>query len=217
MRGLILSSILILFTLLSLGLVKKPQTKDRTLIIEWKQNIEGDFSFKNDWSYPEGVYMNQWGQLSCDGFCPPETDAMKDSLGRIYDDSLASFYLFVDTSHLAHTFLAQGSMYEWAGADWISFERKEDGSIVGKSSCNAATHKSINIKIKDDQVTAWLDYNSITEQGREIFPLQEGWISIDKKLLRKGVVKARFRFDFENTLETLVPLNCEGLIYSEIR
>lgn len=58
------------------------------ITIKWADHLAGDFSFTNNWSYPEGVYKNEYGQLSCDGLCPPEIDAMKDSTGRIYEDSL---------------------------------------------------------------------------------------------------------------------------------
>ncbi len=213
----IIYSVICVLALGILGFSFSIPAKDRLLEIDWQKELKGDFSFSQEWSFPEGVYTNQWGQLSCDGLCPPAVTSMKDSLGRIYNDSLSSFYAIVDTTHVAHTLLAQGSMYEWAGSNQINFERKEDGTIVGKSANNAATHTSINIRIEGDQVTAWLNYNSIYEQDRHIFPLKDGWIKMDKKLFRKGIVKARFHFDFTNTLEALVPLNCEGLIYSKIQ
>jgi hypothetical protein len=71
--------------------------------VEWVKNLEGDFSFSHNWSYPFSVYLNEHGQLSCDGLCPPESDLMQDSTGRIYDDSLASFYKLIDNTHQFHT------------------------------------------------------------------------------------------------------------------
>ena len=64
----------------------------REIQITWADNLLGDFSFKENWEYLEGVYKNEFGQLSCDGFCPPETDQMKDKNGKIFEDSLAAFY-----------------------------------------------------------------------------------------------------------------------------
>ena len=32
------------------------------ITIEWVDNLSGDFSFTNNWSYPEGVYKNEYGQ-----------------------------------------------------------------------------------------------------------------------------------------------------------
>lgn len=184
--------------------------------ITWEKNVEGDFSFIEDWSYPESVYVNKFGQLSCDGVCPAEIDRMKDSTGRIYQDSLASFYQYVDTTHYFHSMVAQGSMYEWAGSNQIDFKRKPNGTIFGSSMCNAVTHTSINFEIEGDVISVWLEYIGIMDGKRHTFPLKSGWIQIDKKHYKRGIVKAIFHFDFENNLEALVPLNCEGMIYSEI-
>ena len=40
----------------------------------------GDFSFKNKWSYPEGVDKNKYGQLICDGLCSSETINLRRAL-----------------------------------------------------------------------------------------------------------------------------------------
>lgn len=200
----------------STSFVKLSKSKDRLVEINWQKNLEGDFSFSEEWSYPLGVYKNQWGQISCDGFCPLETDAMKDSVGRLYEDSLSSFYALVDTIHLQHSFLAEGSMYEWTGSNHINFKQQEDGSVIGSSTCNASSHTSLHIKIEDDKITTWLDFVGIRDVKRHIFPLKDGWIKMDQKLFRKGIIKASFHFDFINSLEPSVPLNCEGKIYSLI-
>jgi hypothetical protein len=47
-------------------------------------SLDDDFSFTEKWDYPEGVYINQWRQLSCDGICPMEIDRMKDDQGRVF-------------------------------------------------------------------------------------------------------------------------------------
>jgi hypothetical protein len=95
--------------------------------IEWSRNIEGDFSFAEKWSYPEGVYRNTYGQLGCDGFCPPEIDLMMDSTGLIYSDSLKAFYKLIDTTHLSHTIQCEAWCYEWAGTDFITARKKRQG------------------------------------------------------------------------------------------
>ena len=83
------SIVLILTCLTILSFTKKDETK--WISIKWVDNIENDFSFKERWSYPEGVYKNKFGQLSCDGICPPEIDQMKNEEGKIYPDSLKAF------------------------------------------------------------------------------------------------------------------------------
>lgn len=78
------SIVLILTCLTILSFTKKDETK--WISIKWVDNIENDFSFKERWSYPEGVYKNKFGQLSRDGICPPEIDQMKNEEGKIYPD-----------------------------------------------------------------------------------------------------------------------------------
>ena len=101
---------ILVFIVLTAGLISLSLTtgkgetlKPGTVQITWVKELSGDFSFKDQWDYPEGVYINTFGQVSCDGFCPPETDAMTDENGRIFDDSLAAFYQLVDTTHLYHS------------------------------------------------------------------------------------------------------------------
>ena len=73
-----------------------------------------------------------------------------------------------------------------------------------------------DIEIKGDSVNAWLEYVSIMDLETYTFPLESGWFKMDKMLLKKGIVKATFHFDFENKLEASVPLDCEGMIYTII-
>ncbi|MCR9173227.1 MAG: hypothetical protein NXI10_12070 [bacterium] len=215
------SSILLLF-LLSLQTAFGQYSEDvldakaRSIPISWGKHIQDDFSFRSNWSYPEGVYLNSYGQVSCDGFCPEEVSTMKDTTGRIYDDSLRAFYEIVDTTHNYHTLFARGALYEWAGSNYMNFTRNEDGTLKGVSECNAATHSRLNIIIAKDEVQAWVSYNGITERKTYVFPLKSGEFQLDKKLFKKGIVKATFYFEFENHLESLVPLNCEGMIYKKI-
>ena len=41
--------------------------------------------------------------LICDGLCPQEIDKMKYENGKIYEDSLESFYKLIDTTHIFHS------------------------------------------------------------------------------------------------------------------
>ena len=52
------------------------RTSSIPVLINWVDQLSGDFSFTKIWSYPEGIYKNEYGQISCDGFCPPEIDTM---------------------------------------------------------------------------------------------------------------------------------------------
>jgi len=187
------------------------------ILIQWVDSIENDFSFKDKWSYPEGVYKNKFGQLSCDGICPPEVDRMKNEEGKIYPDSLKAFYEVVDTTHLFHSIKSEAWTYEWTGTDFMTFKKQADNTIIGQTACNVSTHSSLNIKIKDDSVIAWIDFNSITELGQHKFPMTQGQIKIDSQLFDKGIIKAEFDMKFANTLNSEKEIYWKGLIYSEIK
>lgn len=185
--------------------------------IKWANKMEGNFEFKNEWSYPNGVYLNKFGQLSCDGICPPEIDRMKDDKGKIYLDSLQAFYEVVDTTHLFHSIKSEAWTYEWTGTNFITFKKQTDNTIIGQTACNISTHSSLNIKIKNDSVTAWIDYNSIREgTGKHIFPMKKGLIRIDKQLFAQGIIKAEFDMTFENTLDIDEKMFWKGMIYNKI-
>ncbi|QWX83001.1 hypothetical protein H0I23_11070 [Cellulophaga sp. HaHaR_3_176] len=196
--------------------VKKTNT-NRKIKIEWTENLEGDFSFKENWSYKESIYKNSHGQLSCDGDCPPEIDQMKDESGKIYKDSLQAFYTIIDTTHINHSLQSENKMYEYSGTDFIEFQKVENEIIKGKSANNVSTNSSLIIEIKNDFCSVWVDFNSIRDLGQNIFPLENGTIKIDRKLFKKGTLKAVFDFKFKNTLEPKKALFWKGKVYSEIK
>ncbi|MFW5775011.1 MAG: hypothetical protein ACOCW2_01870, partial [Chitinivibrionales bacterium] len=80
------------------------QENQGIIAIEWTNRLSGDFSFRRQWSYPEGVYRNRFGQLSCDGLCPDEAYALIDSTGKVNPDSIDRFYRIIDTAHQVHSF-----------------------------------------------------------------------------------------------------------------
>ncbi len=211
--------IIILFLVIigiSFKTIKKETDANNKIKIVWVENLKGDFSFKNKWSYPAGVYKNKFGQLSCDGLCPPEIDRMKDETGKIYKDSLQAFYKIVDTTHIAHSLKSENRMYEYSGTNFIHFTKQKNGKIKGESLTNASTHSKLIIEIQDEYCTTWVDFNSIRDMGENIFPLKNGTIKIDKSLFEKGIIKAEFDFKFENTIEPNEELFWKGKIYTEL-
>jgi hypothetical protein len=94
--------------------------KSEQIKIQWIDNLDGDFDFRTKWSYSEGIYRNEFGQLSCDGFCPEGTESMKDSEGKIHPDSLTRFYQLVDTTHQFYSISCEAWCYEWGGTDFIT-------------------------------------------------------------------------------------------------
>ncbi len=193
------------------------KTGSPVIKIEWVKNLEGDFSFKEKWNYPEFIYKNSFGQLSCDGSCPNEIDRMKDANGKIYKDSLKAFYKIIDTTHIFHSLKSKNRMYEYSGTHFIEFKKLKNGTIKGKSFDNVSTHSRLIIELQNDSCTAWVDFNSIRDLGEHIFPLKTGTIKIDKTLFKKGIVKAIFDFQFKNTLEPNEKLFWKGQIYSKVK
>lgn len=208
----ILFLILIGFSFITIE--KETAFKDK-IKIEWTKNLKGDFSFKEKWSYPEFVYKNKFGQLSCDGDCPSEIDRMKDESGKIYKDSLQAFYKIVDTTHIAHSLKSENRMYEYSGTNFIKFVKLKNGKIKGESLTNISTHSKLIIEIQNDYCSVWVDFNSIRNLGKNIFPIENGNIRIDKSLFEKGIIKAEFDFKFENTIDPNEELFWKGKIYTK--
>lgn len=192
------------------------QSKPRPIKIKWAQDIQGNFSFKNNWSYPEGIIRNQYGQLTCDGFCPPEAEAMMDSTGKILKDSIAAFYGLVDTVHQSHTIECKAWCYEWAGTDFINAVRKSADSVYCYTLLNATTHCSLQLDIAGDNCYAVIDLSSVADGNNIKYHCNNGYISIDKTLWDSGILKAAFDFSFEHKENPKQRMYWKGKIYSKI-
>ncbi|MGB4774667.1 MAG: hypothetical protein WBP45_05825 [Daejeonella sp.] len=192
------------------------QKAGNNISIDWVDNLGGDFSFTNNWDYPEGVYKNEFGELSCDGFCPPEIDAMKDSKGRILKDSLKAFYQLVDTTHQAYTIKSEAWSYEWAGTNFIEVQQKSKDSVECYTLGNVATHCSLQLDVVNDICTPRIVLNSITADGNKIYPCTGGYVKIDKNLWKKGIMKADFNLNFDHKENPKQPMYWKGKIYANI-
>lgn len=209
---------IIIFFSYSNGQIFNVTTRDKSnpIKIQWSENLKGNFKFKNKWSYHEGIFKNKFGQLSCDGFCPPETYEMLDSNGRIKKDSLKSFYRIVDTSHKKHSIYSSAWCYEWGGTNFIEIERKSIEKVICKTEINASTHCSLEIEIIGDSCYVLIDLKSIMKGGNARYFCTSGTINIDKPLWEKGVMKAIFSFNFEHLENPQKPIYWRGKIYSKI-
>lgn len=189
----------------------------RPVEIQWVDSLPGDFTFRKQWSYQPGVSRQPNGQVMCDGLCPPGTEAMLDASGNILPDSLRAYYRLVDTTHLYHTLASEAHCYEWAGADFIAACRRHD-TIAADTYCNPATHSSLRIRIVGDRCYAKILENSIAasrEKKRRVYYCTNGEMSIDKKLLAKGILKATFEFSFQAP-RAMRPMYWRGRIYKKI-
>jgi hypothetical protein len=184
--------------------------------LKWVNNLAGDFSFKDSWSYPEGIYRNEFGQLSCDGLCPPETDKMKDENGKIYENSLELFYNLVDTTHIFQSIKSDAWTYEWAGTNYLIAERKNKDTVVCYTEKNAATHSSLHLIITQNTVKPTIVLSSIIgENTTKTYSCKSGQMVIDKTLWNNGILKAIFDFDFYHD-GTIEKMYWKGNIYVTI-
>ncbi|HEY6162475.1 MAG TPA: hypothetical protein VI112_14700 [Bacteroidia bacterium] len=195
---------------------KTPAGEKQYVLVQWVNDLAGDFSFKEKWDYPEGVYRNEYGQLSCDGFCPEESYRMKDSTGKIFNDSLKAFYKIVDTTHQFHTLECEAWCYEWAGTDLVSVHQLKKGKVEAITDCNAATHCSLHLAFSGDTCTPVIMLNSIVPGGDATYRITGGSIKIDKQLWKKGIMKAEFSFDFYNPEPSDQKMFWKGKVWSPI-
>jgi hypothetical protein len=190
--------------------------KGEQIRIQWIDNLNGDFDFSTKWSYSEGVYRNKFGQLSCDGLCPEGTEPMKDIEGKIHTDSLTRFYQLVDTTHQFHSILCEAWCYEWDGTDFITAKQTNKNQIICTTQTNAGTHCSLIFEISNDTCIPRIELNSISSPVLKTYFCKSGFIKIDKDLVKKGILKAEFNFDFNNSNEPDRKIFWKGKIYTTI-
>lgn len=175
--------------------------------LNWEDEINEDFSFIEEWDYEEGVFMNKWGQLSCDGFCPHEIDILKDNEGRIYDDSLAKFYSIVDTSHLHYTYEGTTNAIAYGECHYAK-ATKVNGKIHIQTMMNISTHSALHIILdpakKDDPlIRVYIIYNSIRAEKSKLYRAVNGEIDMIQRKLAEGIVHMRFDLDFQSEEDSL--------------
>lgn len=159
------------------------------------------FSFTQKWSYPEGVYLSQYGQLICDGLCPEGAENYINEQGKIGPQSLEKYYEIVDTTHYFHTFFSNSNAPEFAGSNFISAVRHLDGSILCESANNVATHSSLHLKLDGTNLIAWIEVNSINPSiGRKKLQCISANFNLSDRAYEKGFLKAEFNLLFANTI-----------------
>lgn len=218
MRKHLKSILLIVIGLISFGSIidSRMSKKDFKIKTQWVDKLDGDFNFKTKWNYPEGIFRNQFGQLSCDGFCPQGIESMIDTNGKIYSDSLNKFYQLVDTTHQFHSISCNTSCEEWAGTDFITITRLNKNHIICSTLANAGTHCCLILEINKETCIPKIEINSISSPGTKNYYCKSGFIKIDKEFWKQGILKADFDFNFDNTDSPDRKLFWKGKIFSEI-
>jgi hypothetical protein len=191
-----------------------PDADKGRIKIGWVDTVVGDFSFHGTWDYPEGVYKNEFGQLSCDGLCPEGIDAMQDSSGRIYRDSLRAFYRLVDTTHRFHSIQCDAWCYEWSGTDFITAKRRGRDSVECATEMNAATHCRLHLDIVDSICYPRIDLISVVPNGSTSYRCTGGFLKIERPSWERGVLKAEFSFTFRHTEDPEKPMYWKGRTYA---
>ncbi len=188
--------------ILFITVILLPYLASSQVTLEWANRIDDDFSFAQEWEYPESIYLNEWGQLSCDGICPTEIDRMKDSKGRIYDDSLRAFYAIIDTTHRYFSHKGNVRAYEFGETNYAFYE-EHDGKIYLQTEMNAITHTSLHIEFDPDPTSkipfkVYLTYNSIKNQKPITYLGTSGTIDISKQGIENGIIQMRFDLEFQH-------------------
>lgn len=192
------------------------ESRYQSIRINWVSDLTGDFSFRYKWSYPENIFRNEYGQLYCDVDCPERIDAMRDNKGRIYKDSLKTYYKTIDTTHQAHSIKCDAWCYEWAGTDYIEVIQNGD-SIHCYTLNNAATHCSLHLELDKINCNPYIILTSIIAGRNAVYYCTNGYIKIDKKLWQQGIMKAEFSFNFEHAENPQKPIYWKGKIYTRIK
>ena len=163
------------------------------------QDLKGDFSFASNWSYNEGIYKNEFGQLSCDGFCPERVDKMKDENGRIIKDSIPVFYQLIDTTHQFHTINSKIDNEKESYVNFINLNRVNDSIITLKTTQNSHIYGSLNMLITNSECYAQVEVISPNlTVGTTYYNLTNGEISIDIDSYHNNILKSYFDFTFTN-------------------
>ena len=216
MKRLTITFIAFLTMLIACNNQVKDHTVPRTVVPEWTTELSGDFSFKEEWSYLEGIERNEVGQLVCDGLCNNRSYELLDERGHILKDSVNLYYQLIDTSHLFHSIESEAWAYEFMGTNFMEFYKEGSGKVKGMTMNNAATHSTLVLLIEKDYCKATIELNSVTDKDKEVFTCRNGWIKIDETLWNKQIAKTEFAFEFHNHLEPKKRMYWEGKTYAPI-
>lgn len=184
------------------------------IVLEWVSELKGDFSFKDRWNYSEWIFTNEFGQLVCDGLCPDEISGMRDEEGRIYPDMMDQYYQLIDTTHYFYSIHIDS--WELSPLWYINVEQKGKDTLVCNTELGVSTYNSLHITITDQECTSHVKLFSPMSGGDHIYPCIDGHLKIDKKLRKKGILKATFHLNFKDESQPKGFFTWKGQIYETI-
>jgi hypothetical protein len=212
--------LLLAFILCAFRPVQKKQaaTVKPFITITWVDKIPGNFSFIKKWNYHDNVFRNQYGELICDGDCPPNIYELQDSNSRVIKDSMKVYYERLDTSHQYHSMQCDAWTYGWSGTDYVDVLQINKDSFHCTSRSNPGTYSNIHLGINSKNCTPYIVFRSINMRvGTLTYLCTGGFIKIDKNLWKQGIMKAEFSFTYEHNEDPEQPMYWKGKIYAAIK
>ena len=182
--------------------------------ISWFSELNGDFSFANNWEYAKGIKINNYNQIICSE-CSPRAARMLDRRQKIIADSMDVFYKEVDSTRHYFSLESRCSAKDWEESNFVSVTRYGEFIIEGNTVNKGNSFCNLFFRIKDDFVTSWIYYKP---EGSEstIYTLKEGKFFMDRSAFDKGILKVKFSFVFYNPENSLKALYWSGKIKSKI-
>lgn len=173
-------------------------TTDKITII-WADLSEQDFSFSNQWSYPEYIIINQFNQPIQDGITYSEIETMIDENGKIKNEHLSQYYQFVDTTHQYHTIECTSNAPQFYETNFIEVSQIAENKYEAATLMNVSTHTSLHLSIIDNKCQPNINFISINPDIDFKATLEKNSsITIDKKYLEKDTLKAVFQLNFKD-------------------
>lgn len=192
---------------------KTPQ--DVIIPISWFNDLKGNFSFAQKWSFAENVGLNDAQQIACINNCSKQIEAMTDRNGLIKSDSLDAYYKIIDSTRHYHTIESRCTIEGWKPTNFIKIRKYGDFAIEGHTITDSVSKCSLCFRISNDQLTAWV-YKKMDGGGTKIIRANGGKIFLDELAFSKGFFKATFSFTFEAEINSFKALFWSGKICARI-
>ncbi|GHT28310.1 hypothetical protein AGMMS49574_02350 [Bacteroidia bacterium] len=209
------TGLILLTALLFTGCITTGRHRQTAAIpVRWASHLDGDFSFSEKWSYGEWIFKNQFGQLVCDGWCPPGTEAMHDTDGRIIEDSLTAYYQLVDTTHYYYTMTTNDP--QTPDTLWhTQAERSGHDTVTCYTDMYGGAYTTMHIQIIKNRCFPLIQLISPEPDGDRVFPCTGGSFAIDQTCWQQGILKAAYQFTFLDSAINQA-FTRKGKIYAKI-
>lgn len=211
--------IITLTVLLVIAFTFKAQDSIKKIPIQWINLDSINAEFTENWDYPEGIYINRWGQVGCDGFCPGEFYGLSDDQGKIKEENLELAYSILDTTHEHYSLECKARAYQFGESNYIRNVGVGDLiQLVTSTSASTHTQFILNLTHPENYITTYIYFNSIvSDSAPTSFLANDGWIKVDPNEYAKGIFIAQFSFTYYNHLEPEEELFWSGTIYTSLK